>query len=154
MNFIKRNIGKIIAVIVLIPIVTSLIYLIWLNSIFSVSEPSDKRLEQLFESYTKSEFPKSGKIIEKDYLTGLNDGWEVAIIKVKDTVEFKQLLDDFELTKIMTQRTRGKYGFGFSSKLAAEKTTSLDSIYYTKPKELFKLGYIKNKNIIVFEKEW
>ncbi|CAM4410672.1 hypothetical protein [Zobellia nedashkovskayae] len=130
-----------------------ILVLLVLNSCIN-QKPSDSRLIKLFESLTGSEFPKSGKIIEKDNLAGLNDGWEAAIVKVKDTVEFKQLLNDFELTKNMTQKIKGKYGFGFSSKLSNEKTTSLDSIYYTKPKELFKLGYIKNRNIIVFEKEW
>ncbi|AUS06089.1 hypothetical protein [Pseudotamlana carrageenivorans] len=125
MNILKRNIGKIIPIIISIPIVAGLIYLIWLNSIFSINEPSDKRLEQLFESYTKSEFPKSGQIIDKDYLSGINDGWETGIIKVSDTIEFEHLLNSLEQKKIMNRRIRGKYGFGFSSKFASEKTTLL-----------------------------
>ncbi|WP_326283964.1 hypothetical protein [Tamlana sp. 2201CG12-4] len=148
----KRNLGKILVAIILIPIVSGLIYLIWLNSIFSGNEPSDKRLKQLFESYTKSEFPKSGRIINKDYLSGINDGWETGTIKVNDTIEFEHLLNNLEQKKLMTRRLRGKYGFGFSSKLATEKTILLDSIYYTK--EGFILVYIKNENIIIFEKDW
>jgi hypothetical protein len=117
-------------------------------------KPSNSRLIKLFDSLTECEFPKSGKIVEKDNLPGLNDGWEVAIIKVEDVIEFEQLLNEFEENKIMNKRIRGKYGFGFSSKLANKNTTLMDSIYYTKPKELFTLGYIKSEKIIVFEKEW
>ncbi|WP_298781813.1 hypothetical protein [uncultured Polaribacter sp.] len=152
MNILKRNIGKIILVIISIPIIVGLIYLIWLNLIFSVNEPSDKRLKKLFEFYTKSEFPKSGQIIDKDYLSGINDGWETGIIKISDTIEFENLLNSLEQKKIMIRRIRGKYGFGFSSKFASEKTTLLDSIYYTK--QGYILGVIKNENIIIFEKDW
>ncbi|WP_152286664.1 hypothetical protein [Flavicella marina] len=115
-------------------------------------KPSDSKLIGIFESITKCKFPKSGGIIEKNNLTGLNDGWEAAIIKVKDTVEFEKILENINKDKIMTKRSIGKYGFGFSSKLANGKTNSLDSVYYTK--ELFILGIIKSENIIVIEKEW
>ncbi|MCH4553554.1 hypothetical protein [Aestuariibaculum lutulentum] len=148
----RKNIKKIIVALILIPVLVGIIFLIWLNSIFGNKEPSDKRLKQLFETYTKSEFPKSGKISDKDYLSGLNDGWEAAIITVNDTTEFEHMLNSIEQKQIMTRRIRGKYGFGFSSKFASDKTILLDSIYYTN--EGFILGYIKNKKIFLIEKDW
>ncbi len=122
-----------------------------LNSCMN-QKPSDSRIKKLFESFTKCEFPESGRIIEKSNLSGLNDGWEVAIIKVEDTIEFKQLTNNIHKNKTTNKRLLGKYGFGFSSKLANQNTNLIDSTYYKK--DGFILGFIKNKNLIVFEKEW
>ncbi|TGV00388.1 hypothetical protein [Flavivirga rizhaonensis] len=131
----------------LIPIIALILSL---NSCMN-QKPSDSRLKKLFESFTKCEFPKSGRIIDKNNLSGLNDGWEVAIVKVEDTIEFKQLANNIYKNKETNKRLLGKYGFGFSSKLANEKASLMDSVHYKK--ESFILGFIKNENLIVFEKE-
>lgn len=122
-----------------------------LNSCLN-QKPNNSGLIKLFETFTQCKLPKSSKILDKDNLTGLNDGWEVAIAKVKDTIEFKQLLNKINDSKIITKRLR-KNGIGyFSSKLAVEKISLIDSIYYGK--EGFVFGFVKNENLIVFEKDW
>ena len=115
-------------------------------------KPSNKRLEKLFKSFTECEFPKSGKIIERDNLTGINDGWEVGVIKVYDTIEFKELLIKITQNKIKSKKRVHKYGFGFSSKIANKKGNLIDSIYYQK--EGYTLGTIKADGLIILEKEW
>lgn len=53
-----------------------------------VSNPSDDRYIYLFEKYTETKFPETAVIIDKKILTGFNDGWEAAVVKVDDRLDF------------------------------------------------------------------
>ncbi|MCR8669195.1 hypothetical protein NO995_16025 [Aestuariibaculum sp. M13] len=153
MNFIKINHKKIIISAILITSSIGLFFVFWLNSVFSVKESDNKRIKQLFEFYTQTDFPKSGVIINKDsFIQVLSDGWETSIIKVNNITEFEKIINKLEDNKSLIKAKVGESGFGFSSKITYNKTKLLDSTYYKQ--KGFILGYIKHDNIIILEKYW
>ncbi len=126
--------------------------LYFLHSLFSVKEPDNKRFVALFEEYTQAKFPKSGVIVKKDYLYGLNDGWEAAIIKVDDSVEFQFLKKEIRLKKNLSSQKR-KHGIGYFGSGIQKGFGQGDTIFINSERG-FKLEFIENKYIVVIEKSW
>ena len=142
----------IILVVLLLVLVSFLSYLFYLNHLFSDKEPSDDAYIKLFNTYTQAEFPKSGILIKKDYVSGLNDGWHAAVIEVKDSTEYftlkKEILQkDF----IYSGKKKPKSGY-FGSGI--QKGFRLSDSIASNPRNLFVLEFLNNEKIIIFEKNW
>jgi len=131
------------------------IYFLYLNNLsnlFVNEEPNNRDYIIFFEHGTKTKFPKSGRIVKKEYFGEvLTDGWQTAIINVDDRNEFKFLKEDIINGGYLKIRKKDSKATTFILSLGAKVT--LDSVFYNKKNE-FKLVFDNETKQILFEKRW
>ena len=139
---------SVLAIVFTIPI----FYFLWLNSIFSCEKIDDDRCIYIYEKYTQTNFSKSGIVLKKDNLCGLNDGWEAAIIKVTNKNEFQTLKREVKNKSfISTQLKKLKVGY-FGSGI--QKGYGVSDTIINNFKERFTLEFVNESQIGFFEKNW
>lgn len=150
----KRSINlKPLIVIILLLVVSFLIgFCIYLNSLFSVEKPKDERFIYLFEEFTKTKFPESGKVINSIYDYGINDGVEAAIIEIEDSIEYKILKHNIYENKLLKKYIQ-EPGTGYFGSGIINQEMVIDTIIQNE-NEYFVLAFTKDDNKIVFEKTW
>lgn len=140
----------IVALLTVIIVIVGVFYI--LNNLFSLKELDDNRCVFLFEEYTKSEFPKSGIILKKSFLSGVNDGWEAVVVKVNDSLEFYSLKEEIAHKKFISPQLK-KAGIGYFNSEIYEEFDGADTIMHNFEGR-FKLEFIDDGQIIIFEKIW
>lgn len=154
-KLIRKNKGLTVAISVLAVVFSiPIFYLLWLNWVFSADKhaPKDENYIVLFEKGTGAKFPKSGELINKSfYGQVLSDGWEGAVIKIKDTIEFKTLKNEIKSKSFMIEEIR-KGGAYFEYDLKNNLISS-DTTFYNYRVRL-KLEFIEEGHMVIFEQSW
>ncbi len=146
----KNNLYKTAVWVISLVVLCSFFF--FLNSTFQTKEPDDKRLIFVFEEYSQVKFPKSGKVLNKNFTNGINDGLEAAIIYVDNVEEFLSIKNKIKSQKEFVPKIK-KAGTGyFNSEILDEKNV-IDTIF-NNFRESFLMVFINKEKKIVFEKRW
>jgi len=147
----KRGLTITISVLIII-VAIPMVYLFGLISIFSCDKIDDRSCIRLFETYTQNNFPKSGVILKKNNLCGLNDGWEAAVVKVTNKEEFQVLKCSVKKKPFLSAQQKKQKVIYFGSGIQKGYLSS-DTIIKNY-KEHFVLEFVNESQIMFFEKSW
>lgn len=143
---------KVLIAIFSLAAIVFLSFLIFLHTTFSVDTPDDERFIYLFEEFTQTEFPKSGKVKEKHYEYGLNDGIEAAIFEIGSESDFDRLKHEVYHKDFLSKYSL-KPGRGYFHSSLINRRMVIDTVI-SNDNERFILAFAKDKNLMIIEKSY